>query len=284
MLPLHCAATTQIAEFLIDLGAPLDARCLDHNSTALQYAVGRNDDVARLLIDRGCETDIFAAATIGIPELIESTLDSQPDAIAAVVDRNHFPSPAADCIYSWTIGWFATPHMAASKAGQEDALAALWKRSPPAIELLNACLLNDETRMKRLTSEGCAGGEAAESCQSFVAHSARNNNHVAVRNLLQCGFDPKATGQHGATALHWAAFHGNVQMLLESLKHTDDLSAKDADYDCTPLQWARQGVMAGWHKDTGDFASVAKLLLEAGSPRDDNATPTGNAEFDNVYS
>lgn len=58
---LHCAATREIVEILVDAGAELDACDADHNSTALQYLIG-NEGIARLLIDRGASVDIFVAA------------------------------------------------------------------------------------------------------------------------------------------------------------------------------------------------------------------------------
>jgi hypothetical protein len=43
---LHCAATREIVEILVDAGAELDARDTDHNSTALQYLIG-DEGIAR---------------------------------------------------------------------------------------------------------------------------------------------------------------------------------------------------------------------------------------------
>ena len=49
---LHCAASRDIAQVLLQAGAELDAVDLDHNASALQYLIG-NEDIARLLIDSG---------------------------------------------------------------------------------------------------------------------------------------------------------------------------------------------------------------------------------------
>ena len=49
--PLHCARTVEIAQYLIDRGADLDARDVDHESTPAQYLVREAPDVARLLVD-----------------------------------------------------------------------------------------------------------------------------------------------------------------------------------------------------------------------------------------
>jgi hypothetical protein len=45
--PLHFAASVEIAEFLLDQGAEIDARDIDHESTPAQYLVDSRQDVAR---------------------------------------------------------------------------------------------------------------------------------------------------------------------------------------------------------------------------------------------
>lgn len=44
--PLHCASTAQIAAFLLDHGADIDARDVDHESTPAQYMVSDRQDGA----------------------------------------------------------------------------------------------------------------------------------------------------------------------------------------------------------------------------------------------
>ena len=71
--PLHFASTVEIAEYLLDHGAEIDALDVDHESTAAQYMVRDRQDVARYLIQRGCRTDILMAAALGDIELATST-------------------------------------------------------------------------------------------------------------------------------------------------------------------------------------------------------------------
>ncbi|MGH7655524.1 MAG: ankyrin repeat domain-containing protein, partial [Gemmatimonadaceae bacterium] len=63
--PLHWAATIETAEFLLENGADIDARDVDHESTPLQYLIREHQDVARLLVARWADADIFAAAALG---------------------------------------------------------------------------------------------------------------------------------------------------------------------------------------------------------------------------
>src|SRR6185436_15083790 len=63
--PLHVAASVEIAQYLVDHGADIDARDIDHESTPAQYMVRDRQAVARFLVSRGCQTDILLAAAIG---------------------------------------------------------------------------------------------------------------------------------------------------------------------------------------------------------------------------
>jgi hypothetical protein len=98
-----------------------------------------------------------------------------------------------------------------------------------------------------------------------VADAARNNETTAVRLMLGCGFPVAARGQHHATPLHWAAFHGNAAMARIVLGFNPELEATDADFHATPLGWTTHGSEQGWHWRTGDYAGTALALLKAGA-------------------
>ena len=72
--PLHFASTVEIARFLLEHGADINARDVDHESTPAQYMLRvqqkrhypkDRQDVARYLVSRGCRTDILMAAALG---------------------------------------------------------------------------------------------------------------------------------------------------------------------------------------------------------------------------
>ena len=83
--------------------------------------------------------------------------------------------------------------------------------------------------------------------------------------MLDAGLPVDVSGQHDGTPLHWAAFHGNVDMARAILAHHPPLELKDADFHSTPLGWAIHGSQNGWHARTGDYAAVVDLLLQAGA-------------------
>ena len=83
--PLHEAATIAIADLLLDRGADVDTRCIDHKSTAAQYALAERPEICRRLLERGASADIFMPARLGDVALATRVLDSDPQAITARV-------------------------------------------------------------------------------------------------------------------------------------------------------------------------------------------------------
>lgn len=279
--PLHCAKSVTVAAFLVSQGAELNARCIDHNSTPAQYLAAEHPEVARYLVQKGCEADLILAAVLGDAALAERVLDEDPESIDAIVDRKHFPSNAADNIYCWTVGWYSTAHEAAKKFKHPSCVEFLMQRSPLNTRLLNACLLGDQDLLNSLQEQQAEFSFSDKQLQ-HVAHAARNNRTKAVELMLGVGFPVDARSQHGATPLHWAAFHGNLDMLQHVLKHEPSLEDKDPDFKGTPLDWALQGCQHGWYRDTGDYLGVVRCLLLAGSPIDKNRQPTGVKEIDKL--
>ena len=80
--PLHFASSVEIAKYLLDEGAEIDARDIDHESTPAQYMIDDRQDIARYLVERGCQTDILMAAALGDIELVRRQLDADRAASA----------------------------------------------------------------------------------------------------------------------------------------------------------------------------------------------------------
>ncbi len=282
--PLHCAKSVSAAKFLLSKGADINAKCIDHESTPAQYLVADHPEVVRALIQHGCAVDSMLAAALGDNELLDKILHDDPLALSALVDSEHFPSSAADHIYAWKLGWYATPHQVAQKFGHDACVQFLFQRSPPGTQLLNACLLDKKDLIQALRSAyPNLVEELPEQERRYLAHAARNNQTLQVRNLLAAGFPVDVTGQHGATALHWAAFHGNAEMVRWLLQYHPPLDARDDDFDGTPIDWALQGCQHGWYTDRGDFVAVIRALIAAGCPIPAARPPTGNAEIDALF-
>ena len=83
--------------------------------------------------------------------------------------------------------------------------------------------------------------------------------------MLDAGLPVDAFSQHHATALHWAAFHGNEAMIRLLLPHCSDVNNADNEYKSTPLGWAHYGSEHGWHREQGDYPASINALVEAGA-------------------
>jgi ankyrin repeat protein len=267
--PLHFASTVETADFLLNHGADIDARDVDHESTPAQYMVRDRQEIARLLVRRGCKTDVLMAAAIGDIDLVRRHLDSDPGCIHVRVSDEHFPminKKSGGTIYQWTLGWYVSPHDVAKQFGHEDIFQLLMERSPADVKLLAACWAADEAAVTSLLAQhpNLAAG-LSNAYRRQIAHAARNNNLAAVRTMLAAGLPVDASGQHSATPLHWAAFHGNAEMIREILRYDPPLELTDADFRSTPLGWAIHGSENGWYCRTGNYAVTVETLLKAGA-------------------
>lgn len=267
--PLHFAATVAVARYLLEHGAEIDARDIDHESTPAQHMLRERQEVARFLIGRGCQTDIFMAAALGDADLARRHLDLNPDCIRMRVNEQYFPMSnprAGGTIYQWTLGFHVSPHEVAKQFGHQELFELLLRRSPPEVRLLAACWLDEPAQVQALLGEH--PGLAADLMNSYsrqVADAARNNNLAAVRLMLAAGLPVDVPGQHGGTPLHWAAFHGNAQMTNLLLRYKPPLELLDRDFHAPPLGWAVHGSEHGWCRRTGDYAATVEALLQAGA-------------------
>jgi ankyrin repeat protein len=269
--PLHCASTIEVADALIAAGADLNARDVDHESTPAQYMMRDRHPIARHLVASGCETDLLMTAALGDLERTREHLDADPARIGMRVNPEWFPKinpKAGGTIYNWTLDTHASAHQMAKRFGHGDVLELLFERTPPVDRVLEACWIEDEsaTRRFRAAVPDLAGALTVDQRQ-FLAHAARNNQTTAVRLMLECGLPVDSRGQHRGTPLHWAAFHGNADMVREILRFNPPLEATDQDFKATPIGWAIYGSENGWYASTGRHPEVVELLLGAGARR-----------------
>lgn len=268
--PLHCAATVEAASVLLDAGADINARDVDHESTPAQYMAGDRVAIARHLVSRGCQTDLLLAAALGDIAIARHHLDADPAAVRMRVSGRWFPMQnpkAGGTIYQWTLGFHASAHQVAHERGHQDVWQLLIERSPAPVRLLEACWAEDAGAVERHRAGASAAGGFTADEHVLVAHAARNNRTEAVRLMLESGLPVDARGQHQATPLHWAAFHGNAEMVRTVLPFAPPLEAIDADHKGTPMGWAIHGSEHGWHAASGDYGATVELLLRAGAVR-----------------
>jgi ankyrin repeat protein len=275
---LHDASTIAIARLLLEHGADIDALDIDHESTAAQYMLQDgpsrqypNDrkDIARELVARGCRTDILMASALGDIALVRRHLDADPESIRTRVDEQWFPKrnpEAGGTIYIWTLGHHRTAHSIAKTFGHPDVYALLMERSPRDLRFAIAAEVGDEPAFRELLREQPdLVSTLSDADKRKLADAAQNNNLDAVRLMLGAGWPVDFPGPDNVTALHWAAFHGNADMVREILRYRPTVDIEDRTYRGSPLGWAGYGSKNGWHHDTGDYAGVVQALLDAGA-------------------
>jgi ankyrin repeat protein len=158
------------------------------------------DDVARVLMARRPELDIFEAATVGDADRVRALVASDRALANAWSPDGFFPL----------------------------GLAAFFKRSAVAKVLL------EHGADPRMASKP-AGFTALHSA---VADDTGSDVKDLVRMLLEAGADPNARSATAGTPVHTAAFTGNVPVLELLLAAGGDASVTDRK-GSTPLDYAR---------------------------------------------
>lgn len=273
--PLHEAKTVAIADFLLDQGADVDARCIDHHSTPAQYALVDRPDVCRRMLERGATPDVYMAARLGDVGLATRILDVDPAAASARINEAGYAPVPPMHIYCWTLGFGMSPHEVALKFGHTEIHGLLVTRSPARVRLVNAVLSADEPAARALLdADASLLSSLTHAVPGHLAQAIFHGHHRAAELMLRLGFDETAPGVDGGTALHAACWVGNVpmvEMLLE--RGRVNVDARDPTHVSTPLGWAAFGSV---HRraNGADYVGVVDRLVAAGA----DISAVGNRE------
>ena len=143
--PLHFAHSQAVVDLLLAHGADIDARDVDHRATPAQWMLDRwrgagRFELARYLVQRGAETDIFLAAALGLTERVRTMLTADPSLLD--LRTNHGPygqqPPSSFHIYTWTIGGDLSPMQVAAQFEQRDTLEVMRGLAEPRQRLVAA--------------------------------------------------------------------------------------------------------------------------------------------------
>lgn len=109
--------------------------------------------------------------------------------------------------------------------------------------------------LTRILILGLCGAGLAVAADASLADAARNGNREAVLALLRQKADVNAAQGDGATALHWAAFHDDIEMVKALLAAGANPKAATREGAITPLSMACNN----------GSAAVIEALLKAGA-------------------
>ncbi len=279
--PLHVASTIEIADFLLDHGADIDAIDVDHEGTPAQWMISERTEITRHLVRRGAREDFLMAVALGDIEIVRRFLDENPAVVRTAVTPDYFPMRgplAGGHIYNWTLDRNCTAHDVARRFHHEDVLRLLMERSPDDVKLVAAARLGDEALARQVISgRPELAKDLPNEMRRKLVDAAQDENLVAVRLLLAAGWPTDARGHENATALHWAAFLGNADIARELLRHGAPVNVKGDNYNGTPLHWGIYGSTNSWKCQTGDYVAVVNALLDAGADLPEKTDAASNA-------
>lgn len=291
--PLHFASSRRIIDLLLAAGADIDARDVDHRSTAAEWMLdGKRDkgryDLARYLVERGASSDIFLAAALGLTDRALAMLNADPKLLDLRTGQGEYSErpPSSYHIYFWTIGQNRSPLDVAAQFEQQETLQAMSAFASPIQRLQVACRRGDEAQARLVLREHPGIIESMTSDDHrAITEAAWDGDARAVALMSELGFDPRTPGQDTGTALHCAAWEGSAETVAVLLRRPDAhslLEIRDSVHGGTPLGWCCHGSRFG--NTSHDHAGVARLLLQAGArlePRTNEASPAVEAEIRN---
>ena len=282
--PLHDAQDVEMVDYLVSQGAHVNARCLDHHSTAAQYQIGNRKVVYRLL-DHGTELDVFMAAVLGDVDILRQCLNADPSCSDARLGVGRWTNEAGGDIYNWTIGHDMTPQQVARIHGNEEVLRLLLEHASPTRQLMDAIWIADRKQVdQRLQENEQLLDHLGMDDRRALSRAAWWYEPQAVQLMLELGFDPHVAGIHNSTPLDRAAFHGYADIIEMLLSHDSDppVHIKN-EFGGTPLGACLYGFKHGW--ETGhpqDHVKSVKLLVDAGSEVEDYQLGMGNQEIEAI--
>ncbi len=272
--PLHFARSRRVVDLLLEAGADIDARDVDHRATAAEWMLERTRgggryELARYLVERGASADIMLAAALGRTTDVVTMLQRDATLLDEQTGRGQYAErpPSSYHIYFWSIGSNRSPLEVAAQFGHDDTLAAMLAFATPMQRLRLACRRSDGDGARAVLREHPRlMATLTPNDHRAVTDAAWNGDAPAVTLMLSLGFDPATPGHDAGTALHCAAWQGSgdsVAAILGVPAGRALLTTRDAHHGGTPLGWCCHGSLHG--PPRGDHARIAQLLLEAGA-------------------
>ena len=259
MSPLHFAATPRIAELLLEHGADINLRDLDHNGTPAQWTMMTRPEVCQYLLEQGAEGDIVLYCVTGDverarsilqenPELLDLRIRSEPSEGYAVHDSKGIDGVPGGHVYIYKL-WPTTPLLEVVLHAKQPAIVEMLMECGYQIKLREWYMIVGQgpRNLDRLVEIFLEKGWDINGRQKHPRGVWAPLHWLAQRGLtngisclLEHGADPNVTDDKGRTPMHIIAQKGvgknQVRLLIE---HGADINARDTDGK-TPLDYAQK--------------------------------------------
>jgi ankyrin repeat protein len=277
--PLHFARNRAVVDLLLAAGADLDARDVDHRSTAAEWMIGDmnspapRNELAIYLVERGASADIFLVAALGLTERARDLLESDHTLLTLRTSQGTYAEkpPSSFHIYTWTLGANLSPLQVAADRGHGETLAAMETFASTAERLLLACHLGKQDLARTIATENPGIVQHLGPVERrALADEAWAANAPAVEIMLELGFDPGIERLAAGNALHCAAWEGSVECVSAILAYPSGralIDSRDSAYGGTPLNWCSHG-SRNCGNPRADHDEVARLLIAVDTPGD----------------
>jgi ankyrin repeat protein len=277
--PLHVAKTPEIAELLIERGADLEIRDVDHESTPIQYQAN-NLSVLRVLVSHSAKPDIFTAVVLDDLQLLRQILNDDPKASDSRTGSAPFTTTKSNGghIYIYLLGNGKSPVQVAAERGSKLVLDELLKDVSPARRLVAAAWLEDAEAIADILGKHPNIASEMGADARVITDAAQAGKTETVRLMLKAGLDPRTPGMDSGSALHVACWFGYVD-IVNLLVGKVPLDLCDANHGSPPLGWATHG--SQWCRNPkGDYIAVVEALLKAGADPIARANSGGTSMLD----
>jgi ankyrin repeat protein len=247
------AGNPAIVGLLLERGADPN-RGNDYGWTKLHQAGYGNDPaLARLLIDAGARTDLFARGDGGTPLIVALFWGNQEVAGLLGLEPRNLRAAAGLGLVDWIRELAGTPEAGAHRGFyRPHGGFPSWQPSDDPQEVLDEALVwaakSDRVDALSLLAELGARLDADPYRGTAITWAAAGGRAGAIRRLLDLGADPNARGTfggpshgQGVTALHLAAEGGHVEAAQALLDGGADPAIRDLLYDGPAWGWAEHG-------------------------------------------
>jgi ankyrin repeat protein len=268
--PLHFAAehgNLDIVRALVEHGADTVGEGTYHELNVLGWAVGwanvHHALVAEYLLAHGAKHTIHTAVALGDTDAVRRLVAIAPDEIRRPMDGvNRRRTPLHLAVIKRQMGALETllELGADPDAGDVVGLTALDQAAlDGATELAEALIaggahvgfpaavaLGREEDVARLLREEPGALRPGGRWARLIIHAASHCSGAVIDALIRCGAsvgvidEPEGAidGTRNYTALHAAAFHGNLDTVRVLLAHGANVRVRDSNYRGTPAGWA----------------------------------------------